>query len=97
METSVPGVRVLVPNGRKHRPERRESRNLPSESKLREITIIDSPPWTESSEAFALATASDGVVYVIRQRPQDERLHLRAQQQLDRLGVRILGVVFNQG
>jgi Mrp family chromosome partitioning ATPase len=58
-------------------------------------TIVDSPPCLESTDVFRLATEVDGVIYVVRRRSQDVSVQRRVQAQLNQLGVRILGVVFN--
>jgi len=59
--------------------------------------IIDCPPCTNSSLAFHLASLATGVIYVARRRAQDSAIHSEIRGQLNRLGTRIIGVVFNEG
>jgi Mrp family chromosome partitioning ATPase len=59
--------------------------------------IIDTPPAMSSSLAFHIAAISDGVIYVARRRMQDPAVHTDIRAQLDSLGVRIFGIVFNEG
>lgn len=60
------------------------------------VTVIDTPPASISSEAFALAQEVGQVVYVIRRRPQDMEIHERIRGQLDRLDTEIIGLVTNE-
>lgn len=59
--------------------------------------VIDSPPCTRSSIAFQLAPHVGGVLYVARRRREDLRVHADVRAQLDLLGARVLGIVFNEG
>ncbi len=60
------------------------------------FTVIDSPPATISSEAFFLAREVRHVVYVVRRVSQDMEVHRHVQEQLRRLGARIIGLVVNE-
>lgn len=59
--------------------------------------VIDTPACTTSSLPFHIATSATGILYVARNRVQDARTHLDIRAQLDALGARVLGVVFNEG
>ena len=59
--------------------------------------VVDTPPCTVSSLAFSIAAAADGVLYVARRRRQDRRVHGDIRTQLDLIGARVLGIVFNEG
>ena len=58
--------------------------------------IIDTPPCTRSSVAFHLARRVGGVLYVARRRREDLAVHADVRSQLDLLGARVLGIVFNE-
>jgi len=65
---------------------------------LRPVTdcvVIDSPPCQRTADAYALAPLVDGVLYVVRRRRQDVAAQRSIQAQLQRLGARVLGAVFN--
>lgn len=59
--------------------------------------VIDTPPCTSSSVAFHLARSVGGVLYVARRRHEDPAIHADVRSQLDLLGARVLGIVFNEG
>jgi len=59
-------------------------------------TVVDTPPASISSEAFALAQEVGQVVYVVRRRPQDMDIHKRIRDQLERLDTDIIGLVTNE-
>ena len=59
--------------------------------------VVDTPACTSSSVAFYIATGATGVLYVARNRIRDDGIHRDIRAQLDLLGVRVLGVVFNEG
>lgn len=59
-------------------------------------TIVDAAPATVSAEAFELALEVGQVMYVVRQVGNLE-VHRRIREQLTRLGVRVLGLVANEG
>jgi Mrp family chromosome partitioning ATPase len=64
----------------------------------RATVIIDAPACSISSAAFYLAADSTGVLYVTRPSiTQDGGVHGDVRAQLDLLGVRVLGVVVNEG
>ncbi|TME44663.1 MAG: CpsD/CapB family tyrosine-protein kinase [Chloroflexi bacterium] len=58
--------------------------------------VIDTPACTTSSIAFFMAPLATGVLYVARKRPHENGIHHDIRGQLDLLGARVLGVVFNE-
>ncbi len=60
------------------------------------ITVIDSPPATESSEAYRLAEQAGKVLYVIRAKPLDMAVHRGVRDTLARLGADVIGLVVNE-
>jgi Mrp family chromosome partitioning ATPase len=61
-----------------------------------DFILIDSPPCLGNEDAFQLATLVDGVIYVVRRRPQDMEAQRRVKSHLDSLEVNLLGVIFNE-
>ncbi|MDO8614717.1 MAG: hypothetical protein Q7T33_03135 [Dehalococcoidia bacterium] len=59
------------------------------------FTVIDSPPATESSDAYRLAEQAGKVLYVIRRKPQDMAVHRGVCDTLSRLGADVIGLVVN--
>lgn len=60
------------------------------------FTVVDSPPALTSSSAFLLAREVGQVIYVVTRKVQDVDVHRQVREQLDRLGVEILGLVVNE-
>lgn len=58
--------------------------------------VIDSPPLLAVTDASVLSVHADGVVLVVRSGETEQRAAERAVEQLQRLGVRILGGVLNE-
>ena len=58
--------------------------------------VIDSPPILAVTDAAVLAAQADGSVLVVRSGRTDQRAARRAMEQLDRVGVRVLGAVLNE-
>ncbi len=57
--------------------------------------VIDCPPILAVTDAAVLAGHADGTVLVVRSGNTDQRAAARARTQLERVGVRILGVLLN--
>jgi len=95
----VPPLQVFQPAHRlDHAALIEEVESAVSTSVAEQATvIIDSPPCTISSLGFHLASIATGVIYVARRRAQDGAIHREIRGQLNRLGTRIIGVVFNEG
>ncbi len=58
--------------------------------------VIDSPPILAVTDAAVLAAQTDGSVLVVRSGHTDQRAARRAMDQLQRVGVRVLGAVLNE-
>ncbi len=58
--------------------------------------VIDSPPILAVTDAAVLAAQADGSVLVVRSGRTDQRAAVRAMEQLNRVGVHILGAVLNE-
>jgi Mrp family chromosome partitioning ATPase len=63
----------------------------------RATVVIDTPAVTVSSAAVAIAARAGGVLYVARRRQARAPLHTEVRDQLELMGARLLGVVFNEG
>ena len=59
--------------------------------------VVDAPATSESSLAFSIAQSVDAVVYVAQVGRSASASHVLVREQLDLLGVRVLGVVVEQG
>ncbi len=60
-------------------------------------TIVDTPPAAASSGAFILAREVGQAIYVVHKKSQNLAVHRQVKEQLDRLGVRLLGLITNEG
>ena len=58
--------------------------------------VVDTPACANSSLGFHLAAAATGVIYLARRRVEHPEVHRSIRAQLDLLGARVLGVVFNE-
>ena len=58
--------------------------------------VVDTPACANSSLGFHLAAAATGVIYLARRRVEHPEVHRSIRAQLDMLGARVLGVVFNE-
>jgi succinoglycan biosynthesis transport protein ExoP len=61
------------------------------------ITVVDTPPALTSSSAFLLAREVGHVIYVVKCTPQDLGVHPQIRGQLERLDVKIIGLLVNEG
>jgi Mrp family chromosome partitioning ATPase len=59
-------------------------------------TIIDSPPASQSSDAFLLAQRAENVLYVVRKDKASMELHRQIRRHLERLNANIIGLVLNE-
>lgn len=66
-------------------------------SKEADFVIFDSPPCLSHSAGFLLASLVDGVVFVVKRRPQDIDAQRTIQSRLARLGAHVFGVIYNDG
>ena len=60
-----------------------------------DVVIIDSPPFVAGVDAYALAAATGNILVVLRQGLSDRKLAGAKLTVLDRLPIRVLGVVIN--
>lgn len=60
-----------------------------------DVVLIDSPPLLAVSDALPLTSLVDGVVLVVRAGVTQRRALLRAKEQLDRAGARVVGILVN--
>lgn len=58
--------------------------------------IVDAPAAEDSTDAFLLAQKCSNVLYVMRKDALDVEPHRRALEQLERLNVRVVGIVLNE-
>ena len=59
------------------------------------VTIVDTPAASMSTDAFLIAQRVGHALYVVRHQSQDLEVHRQVREQLERLNVRILGIVVN--
>ena len=80
-------------------PELLTSQALPSlAAALRaryDVVVFDTPPLAAGIDAFAVATAAQNLLFVVRIGKTDRRMASAKLQLVDRLPVRILGAVLN--
>jgi capsular exopolysaccharide synthesis family protein len=96
--TAVPGLSVLTagdppPNPPEFVASARMGRLLGSLQETYDMLIIDSPPVGMVADAAVLAQNVDGVVLVLSAGRTKRELAIRAKQQLDQVGARLLGAV----
>lgn len=72
------------------------SQLLRSLSSTFDFILIDSPACRDHADAFRLAPLVDGVLYIVRRRQQDIGMQRRIKSQLELLGAKFLGVVYNE-
>lgn len=60
-----------------------------------DFILIDSKPYPGEVDVFRLAALSDGVVYAIRSRAQDLKMLREFKEQLELLGVDLLGAIYS--
>jgi capsular exopolysaccharide synthesis family protein len=96
--TAVPGLSVLTagdqpPNPPEFVASARMGRLLERLQETFDILLIDSSPVGMVADAAVLAQSVDGVVLVLRAGRTKRELAVRAKQQLDQVGARVLGTV----
>lgn len=94
----IPGLELVLPARQKGSPVTADAlkRLLPGLQPTADFVIIDSPPCLAYSDAYHFAPLVDGIVYVVRKRSQGVADQRKVQAQLERLGAKVLGVVFNE-
>ena len=101
-ETKIPGLRVL-PSGGPFPPNSGELLDFLNMQKLikklaeeTDMVLLDSPPILAVADAAMLAPMVDGVLVIAAQDQATAKGIRRALQQLDKVGARVLGIVFNK-
>ena len=100
-ETAVPGVMVLTggpipPNPAELVGSKRMKRLIEEFSQEYDIVLIDTPPIIAVTDAAILAQQVDGVILVLAAGEVNKDYALRAKEQLDKVGAKILGAVLNK-
>jgi succinoglycan biosynthesis transport protein ExoP len=100
-KTKFPGVSLLTSGPLPPNPAERIS-SLQMQKVLAELSLetdfvlLDSPAILDYADSAALASMVDGVVLVAARGESTERGFQKALQQLDTVGAKLLGVIFNE-
>ncbi|ODA40307.1 Tyrosine-protein kinase EpsD [Desulfosporosinus sp. BG] len=100
-ETAVPGVMVLPagpvpPNPAELVGSKRMKLLIEEVSEQFDMLLIDTPPVIAVTDAAILAQEVDGVILVLASGEVNKGYAQKAKEQLDKLGVKILGAVLNK-
>lgn len=100
-ETEVPGVSVLTsgpipPNPAELVGSKRMKHLLEELSEQFDVVLIDTPPIITVTDAAIIAQEVDGVILVLASGEVNKDFALRAKDQLDKVGAKILGAVLNK-
>jgi len=100
-KTAVPGVMVLTggpvpPNPAELVGSKRMKRLIEELSQEYDIVLIDTPPIIAVTDAAILAQEVDGVILVLASGEVNKEYAIRAKEQLDKVGAKILGAVLNK-
>ncbi len=100
-ETAVPGVMVLTggpipPNPAELVGSKRMKGLIEEFSQEYDMVLIDTPPIIAVTDAALLVQDVDGVILVLAAGEVNKDYALRAKEQLDKVGARILGAVLNK-
>lgn len=100
-ETTVPGLMVLTggpipPNPAELVGSQRMKRLIEELSGQFDMVLIDTPPVIAVTDASILAQEVDGVILVLASGEINKDYALRAKEQLDKVGAKILGAVLNK-
>lgn len=98
--TSVDGLSILTsgaipPNPSELLGSQRMVEIIEEVSALHDVVVLDTPPTLPVTDAVVLAPRTDGVILVVRAGETHRDAVRAAAEQFQRVGVRILGVVFN--
>lgn len=91
----------IVPRGRKHRnsPELLTSSALPAiASELRsrfDVVVFDTPPLAAGIDSFAVASAAQNLMLVLRVGKTERRMAAAKLELVDRLPIHVLGAILN--
>lgn len=101
MKTPHEGLDILTsgpipPNPAELLESRRMKQILNEITQVYEFVLIDSPPVIAVTDASVLAQSVDGVILVLAEREVKREYALRAKEQLEKVGAKILGIVQNK-
>jgi capsular exopolysaccharide synthesis family protein len=99
--TDIPGLVVLTagpvpPNPAELLGSQRMKHLINEVSKQFDVVIFDTPPSIAVADSSILAQEVDGVILVLAAGEVNRDYALRAKEQLDKVGARILGAVLNK-
>lgn len=99
-KTSVDGLSILTsgaipPNPSELLGSQRMVEIVEEVSAMHDVVVLDTPPTLPVTDAVVLAPRTDGVILVVRANETHRDAVRAAAEQFQRVGVRILGVVFN--
>ncbi|HEX9694676.1 MAG TPA: polysaccharide biosynthesis tyrosine autokinase [Actinomycetota bacterium] len=98
--TRIPGLSVLTsgalpPNPSELLGSQRMVEIIDEAGGMYDVLVLDTPPTLPVTDAVVLAPRTDGVILVVRAGETHRDAVRAAAEQFERVGVRILGVVFN--
>ena len=101
MKTPHEGLDILTsgpipPNPAELLDSSRMKQLLHAISQVYEFVLIDSPPVIAVADASVLAQSVDGVILILAEREVKREYALRAKEQLEKVGAKILGIVLNK-
>lgn len=100
-ETTVPDVKILTggpipPNPAELVGSKRMKRLIQEVSERFDVVLIDTPPIIAVTDAAIIAQEVDGVILVLAAGEVNKEYAIRAKEQLDKVGAKILGAVLNK-
>lgn len=101
VNTDNEGLDLLVsgpipPNPAELLGSKRMKQVLHDVSKAYDIVLIDSPPTIAVADSSVLAQSVDGVILVLASGEVNREYAVRAKEQLDKVGAKIIGTVLNK-
>lgn len=101
MKTAQEGLDILTsgpipPNPSELLESQRMKQILLEINQAYEFVLIDSPPIIAVTDASVLAQSVDGVILVLAAMEVEREYALQAKEQLEKVGAKILGIVFNK-
>lgn len=101
VKTPYEGLDILTsgpipPNPAELLDSQRMKQILQEITQVYEFVLIDSPPAIAVTDASVLAQSVDGVILVLAVQEVKREYALRAKEQLDKVGAKILGIVLNK-
>lgn len=101
VNTPFAGLDILTsgpipPNPAEILDSRRMKQILDEMAQAYEFVLIDSPPVIAVTDASILAQTADGVILVLAEREVKKEFALKAKEQLEKTGAKILGIILNK-